>query len=191
MNHLINNPQGLDKAIQDVQKELYCAISDRWGSNLDGYGRVEKTPVNTGDDIPIYYETSKLIIPEWYNCEKKDYEEVYYDDNKDGVFCFVVGDEDKTFDGNVFVAKVKCVFMVDLSKIYPNDDDRQSAKAQKEAIELLRGIGYGLYEITGVERRIDMIWKEFQTHHIKFDDMHPLHMFAITINLNYYTEDVC
>lgn len=191
MNNVLTTPIGLDKAIQNVQVDLYNALIEKWDGDIDGYGRVEKTPMNTGDTIPEYYETSKIVIPEWYNASKKGYEEVYYDDKKSCVFCFAIQDEDKTLDQQVFTCKVKCVFMVDLSKIYPASEERMSSKAQKEAVEILRDLSYGEFKITGIERRIEIIWRGYKTSHITHDDMHPLHMFAVLFDLNYYTETSC
>lgn len=191
MNNLLEQAYGIDKTIQEIQERLYDALSEVWCNNIEGYGRVEKTPINAGDEIPDYYRTAKLVIPEWYNATKKDYEEVYYDDKKSCIFCFLTSDNDETLDGVVYTAKVKCVFMVNLEKIFTDGVGRLTAKAHKEASETLRNLSYGIFDITGIERRIDIIFQEYKTNHIQTDDMHPLHVFAIKIDLNYILEDSC
>lgn len=191
MNNLLTTPIGIDATIQSIQADLYEQLSLVWNGDIDGYGRVEKNPVNTGEKIPTYYQTSKIVIPEWYDSTIGDYQEVYYDDNKSCVFCFLKGDLDKTNDSIVFNSNVKVVFMVDLSKIYPSESERVSEKAHRDVVEILRNWGYNKFTITGIENRIDIIFREYTTDKIKFNDMHPLHSFAVTIDLQYYLTDKC
>ncbi len=191
MNNLLTSPIGIDATIQKIQVDLYEQLGLVWSGDIDGYGRVEKNPVNTGEEIPTYYQTSKIVIPEWYDSSIKDYKEVYYDDTKSCVFCFLKGDLDTTVDSVVYTSRVKTVFMVDLSKIYPNDTERVSEKAHRDAVEILRNWDFQKYTITGIENRIEIIFREYTTDKIKFNDMHPLHCFAITMDLEYYLTDKC
>lgn len=191
MNNLLENPVGLDKTIQDIQIDIYNQMPSFWCGNIEGYGRVEKTPVNDGKTVPEYYHTSKIVIPEWYNSYLKDYQEVYYDDKNASMFCFLVSDADNAIDERTFTTKAKVVFMVDLSKIYPNNGSRAVSMAQSDAMQVLRNYNYERFEIEGIERRIDIIFREYKTSNIQFNDMHPLHCFAVLIDLTYYLEDKC
>lgn len=191
MNNVLTTPYGIDETIQSFQIDLYREIGNVWSGDIDGYGRVEKNPVNTGEETPEYYQTSKIVIPEWYNSVRKDYEEVYYNDDKSCVFCFLKGDNDTTEDGVLFNSKVKCVFMVNLKKIYPNDTERLTSKAHRDAMEVFRRFGFNKFTITGIEQRIEIIFREYSNVNIKFNDMHPLHCFAITMDLQYYLTDKC
>ena len=191
MNNLLATPIGIDETIQSIQVDLYNQLALVWNGDIEGYGRVEKNPENVGTEIPSYYQTSKIVIPEWYNSLKKDYEEVYYNDNKSCVFCFLTADTDDTTDSIVYNSKVKVVFMVDLSKIYPSDTERLTSKAHRDAIEILRNWSFNKFEIKGIERRIEIIFREYTTDKIKFNDMHPLHCFAVKIDLQYYLTDKC
>lgn len=190
MNNLILNPVGLDDAIKSVQVDLYNELTKLWG-DVDGFGRVYKTPVNNGEEIPKYYQTSKIVIPEWYNAATDDYEDVYYNDNKSASFCFLTQENDTTEDGMVFLSDVKCVFMMDLSKVYSSSVSRQDSRAQSEVVKILRNFNFGRYKIIGIERRIDFIFREYFTQNIKFNDMHPFHCFAVKIKLKYDLTDNC
>lgn len=191
MNNILTDPIGIDQSIQAIQVDLYEQLGLIWSGDIEGYGRVEKTPNNTGEQVPTYYQTSKIVIPEWYNAIKKDYEDVYYDDSKSCVFCFIKTDYDTTKDSIVYVSKVKAVFMVDLSKIYPNETERTSERAHRDTIEILRNWNYNKYTITGIEIRIEIIFREYVTDKILFNDMHPLHCFAVTMDLEYFLTDKC
>ena len=140
MNNLLISSEGLSAAIQTVQEELYASLPNFWAGDIEGFGKVYKNIENSSDDIPKYYKSAKIFIPEVYNSTKGDYEDVYYNDSKSCVFCFLISDKDNTDDELVFKNNVKVVFMVDLSKIYPLDNERQDAKAQKDAIQVLRDI---------------------------------------------------
>ena len=80
--------------------------------------------------------------------------------------------------------------MVDLSKIYPLQNERQDAKAQKDAVQALRDIS-GEFIVNEVQRGIDNIFNEYTTSSMRFNDLQPLHAFSINIDLNYYLTDKC
>lgn len=185
VNNILSTATGIDWAIQSVQTDLFTNFSVEWSGDMSAYGRVHKNPANVGDKVPDYYRTSKIVVPEWYNSLKKDYEEVYFDDNYSSVLCFLVGDRDSTRDGEVYTAKVKCVFMMDLSQVFPNETERQDAKAQNDVLDFMLYNNNGRYVINGVERGIDTIFYEYKTRSFRFDDMQPFHCFAVNIDLEY------
>ena len=190
MNNILTSAEGLSLAIQSIQKELYEALPKFWSGDIEGFGKVYKNVQNSSDNVPDYYKTSKIFVPEVYNSLKSNYEDVFYDNSKSCVFCFLIDDKDTTDDRVLFTSKVKVVFMVDLSKIYPTYKERQDGKAQKDVVEILREIN-GDYEINEVQRGIDNIFNEYTTSKIKFNDIQPLHAFSINIDLNYYLTDKC
>lgn len=191
MNNVLSKPIGIDYAIQHIQNDLYRELSDVWEGNIVGYGRVEKTPLNNGEEVPEYYHTSKIVIPEWYNSNINEYEEVYYDDNNAAQFCFLVSDLSRAIDDRTFKNRCKIAFMVDLSKIYPSEKERLTSIAHRDVLEIIREYGNGYVEIDGIETRIDVIFREYKTTNIKFDDMHPLHCFAVVMDLVYNLDDKC
>jgi hypothetical protein len=190
MNNILTSAEGLSSAIQSIQEELYTALPKFWSGDIEGFGKVYKNVQNSSDNVPDYYKTSKIFVPEVYNSLKSNYEDVFYDNSKSCVFCFLIDDKDTTDDRVLFTSKVKVVFMVDLSKIYPTYKERQDGKAQKDVVEILREIN-GDYEINEVQRGIDNIFNEYTTSKIKFNDIQPLHAFSINIDLNYYLTDKC
>lgn len=190
-NNTLTELIGLDATIQGIQIDLYDQLANVWSGDIEGYGRVYKNLENSTDDIPKYYKSSKIFIPEWYNASKGDYEELYYDDNKAAQFCFIVGDSDTTVDSNLYTTKTKVVFMVDLNKIYPGNTQRLDEKAHRDAIEILRNFGYNKFQITGISKGIDFVFTGFTTLNIRFNDLHPLHCFSVNIDLEYYLTDKC
>jgi len=191
MNNLLSKPVGLDETIAVIQKDLYRELSLVWQGQIEGYGRVYKNPVNTGESVPDYYQTSKIVTPAWYNAKLDDYEDTYYDDNSAAVFCFLTQENDSTQDSQVYTSEVKIAFMVDLSKIYPTSSERQDSRAQRDVAEILRNYNFEKYNITGIERRVDFVFREYLTSSIRFNDMHPLHCFAMKIDLEYFLTDKC
>jgi len=185
MNNILTNPLGLDERLQDVQISLYEEVSKIWNGEIDGYGKIYRTPLNSGIETPDAYATSKLLIPEWFNAEKQGYESVYFNDNKSTTFCFLTDDEDSTEDEFDFTNNVKIVFMSNLDKIYPNVLQRQDSKQESQAIQILRNICYNRFKITGIERRVENIFKEFSSKDAKFDNMNKHHIFSINIKLSY------
>jgi hypothetical protein len=190
MNNTLTSAEGLSSAIQSIQEELYDALLTSWLGNIEGFGKVYKNVQNSSEDIPKFYKSSKIFVPEVYNSSKGNYEDVFYSNSKSCVFCFLVHDKDTTEDETLFTSKVKIVFMVNLSMIYPNRSGRQDDRAQKDIVKILRDVN-GDYKINEVERGIDNIFNQYTTSGVKFDDIHPLHSFAVNIDLNYYLTDEC
>lgn len=191
MNNTLTSPIGIDEAIQDFQTDLYAELGSVWSGNIAGYGKVYKNRHATREEIPEWYRSSKIYFPEWYNAEKKDYENVYYDDNYGAVFCFLIDDRDTTNDSVVYTSTVKIVFMVDLEKIYPDDEERVDEKAHRDVIEICRNFSYRAFRVTGIQRGIETIFTGYTTGEIKFDDTHPLHCFAVVTELEYFLTDKC
>lgn len=191
MNNLLTLPLGIDETLQDIQIDLYSEISKVWQGEILGYGKIYRNPVNNGKETPEAYATSKIITPEWFNALTQDYESVYYNDNYSSVFCFLTSEEDTSLDGNVFINNAKVIFMSDLDRVYPNVRQRQDSKQEVEAIQILRDISYGRYDIVGVERRIEDIFREFSSKEVEHDNMTKYHVFAVKIKLNYTINDKC
>jgi len=182
MNNIRSSVIGIDKVIQDVQTDVYDFLSSLWSGDIEGFGRVYKN-----------IDKNNNSIPEWYNVSKGDYEDTYYDDKKSCVFCFLVGDNDSTTDEFVFTSNVKCVFMVDLSKIYTGNVLRNDSEAQRDAVQALRESDFQNFSITQIQRGVDSVFSGYFTDKIKDSqiDMNPLHCFSVNFDLQYYLTDKC
>ena len=180
MNNIRTSVVGIDKNIQDIQTSVYELLGNVWSGDVEGYGRVYKNEEGDG------------YLPEWYNSSNSDYEDVYYNDSKSCVFCFLVSDNDATTDELVFTSNVKCVFMVDLSKIYENNSLRKDSEAQRDATQALRDSDFNSFSITQVQRGIDNVFSGYITEKVKSNiDIQPLHCFSVNFNLQYYLTDKC
>lgn len=179
MNNLLTTPIGLDAEIQKIQKALYPLLCERWNGTIEGFGRAYKNEQKEGG-----------IKLEWWNTSRDDYQDVYFDDgSSDCVFFFIEGDTGTSEDEMVFTSDLKCVFMLDIPKLLP-DKGIQDAQLHRDAVEILRGINNKL-KVTGVEKGIEVIFSGIDTDKIKFNNIHPLHCFAVNMQLNYYLTDKC
>lgn len=190
MNNLLTSPVGIDKTIQFVQTNLYNELASIWGGAICGYGLVQKNPSYTKGEEPDYHVTSETVFPEWYDASKKDYTDVYFDDTKGCVFCFTKEDIDRTDDSILFKTRVKAIFSVDLTKIFPNETELVISMAHRDVIEVLRNFNGG-FNIKGIEQRLEVVWTGFNTSRMRFDDMYPKHCFAVNLDLEYYLTDKC
>ena len=193
MNNILKSAEGLSLEIQSIQEILYTELRRKWvigGSKIQGFGKVYKNVQNSPENIPKYYKSSKIFIPEVYNSSKGNYEDVFYKNNNSLVFCFLTGDNDTTEDGLVYTSKVKIVIMVDLSMIYTNLQERQDDRIQQDVVEILRNFT-GSYKINEIQKGIDNIFNQYTTSGVKFDDLQPLHVFSVNIDLNYYLTYKC
>jgi len=172
-NNTLTAPVGEDVTVQKVQNYLYgkLATAGLWSGTITGYGRAYKNKTEDAEKL------------EWYNATESDYQDVYYDDNSDAVFFFLMGDSDDSEDGYVFKSAAKIVFMVDLSKIITGSE-RMDAKAHLDVMDILRDLR-GKVNITGIEKGIEQVFSGIDTEGIKFNDIQPTHCFAIKVDLFY------
>lgn len=179
MNYTTTTTIGLDALIASVQTDLYNYIGTRWSGTINGYGRVSKNK-----------RADRGEVAEWYLGDN-EYQEVYFDDEFSGSFFFIDADKHETEDEHAYSASVKCVFMVDLKQVLPNETERSDAKARRDIVECLRKIAYGRYSITGIETGIDTIFQGLDQSDLKFMDIHPQHCFAVNLKILYYLKDQC
>ena len=64
MNNTLTSAEGLSSAIQSIQEELYTALPNLWEGDIEGFGKVYKNVQNSSDDIPKFYKSSKIFVPE-------------------------------------------------------------------------------------------------------------------------------
>lgn len=174
MNNLLNNATGIDKVIELLQNELYDRLVVDWVDDINGYGRVYRN-MNTA----MQYE------PKWWNSTSLDYEDVSYNDAVSATFCFIDSDLHKTEDGEEYKSDVKCVFMVNLNKIFPSDTERADNKAQMDVMRIIQDNSY-MFDIKSVEKGLTNVFAGFDTSKILNTDIQPKHCFSVNIKLSYY-----
>lgn len=174
MNHALNNPEGIDLVIKDIQTDIYNRLSSLWTGEINAFGRVYRN--KDGD----------FFYPEWHNASTGEYESVYFDDAYAGNLFFLVGSDHSSSDELLFSVDAKCAFMLNLDSILPGKTERADALVQKQAVEALRELGDGKIEITGIETGIENIFRGMDTSGIGFEDTHPKHSFAVRLKLFYY-----
>lgn len=171
MNHVLSETYNLDTIIQELQTTLYNELVSRWGTNkLDAYGRVYKN------------EREGKVIPEVYNATSKNYKEVLY--NNQSCFFFIDDDSHPCEDEeHEFTTDVKICFMLNLSHL-KTSTERVDADVKRDVIDIIRDNDYQ-FRMKGFEQGIDNVLRGFDTDKIKFNDMQPLHVFAINTSFSY------
>ena len=171
MNHILSKTYNLDSIIQDLQTRLYNHLVIKWGTDkIDAYGRVYKN------------EKEGKTIPEVYNATAKGYKEVLY--NGQSCFFFVDDDNHPCIDNDhEFTTNVKLCFMLNLDDIKA-ETERVDEDVKKDVVTFLSVNDYQ-FRMNGYIKGIDNVFREFDTHKIKNNYMHPLHVFAIETEFSY------
>jgi hypothetical protein len=163
--------KGIDHKIKLIQNALALHLGFE---GVDYYGRVQK----------VLSKDGKTFVPEVHisNSERK---EVFYDDRKapGGNVFFIDDDNHTSKDGKLFVAKMKIVFMLNLNKLYPGKPYRQDSEVQDLCIKLVEKIK--ALQVTGLEKGLKNVLKDFNIDNIKLSDMQPYHTFSINGDLKY------
>ena len=176
MNYLKTNNVGVDASIKRVQNYLYSQLTSKWDVNkLDIYGRVYK---NTRKDI---------IIPEYYIGEN-EYKEVLFDDNRDGIIFFNVGDI-KNVSGDVINTDIDVICALNLKAINGNTD-RTDAEVQADVFKQLTMFRSTL-TINHIETGLNNVYSDFSGVAKIFLDMQDYHHFKIGGKINYTNNDKC
>ena len=176
MNYTLSETYQIDTVIQGIQTSLYDSLVSSWESDkLDAYGRVYKN-MYEGD-----------VIPEVYDSTTNKYKEVYY--NNQSCFFFIDSNNHPTDDQHEFKADVKIAFMVNLSD-FKSSIERVDSDVQRDAISAVRN-QFSDFTITNIEKGIEDVFRGFKTDGIKWNDMQPMHVFAIVGEIKYIVNDKC
>lgn len=171
-NHQLEDPQGVDFAIQRLQNFLFKNLS--W-ENVEMFGRVDKVP----------NPENKTAFKPYAYYSGIDYRPVVRDDKFNANVFFVPADRATTKEGILFTIEIKVVFMVNLAKLYPGYAGRADQLAQKEANEAIKA--QSAFSVTSIGTGLKESLGEFDIEDLKFTNMHPNHVFCITGNLNYHS----
>jgi hypothetical protein len=168
MNYLKENPKGIDLKIQKFQKLIYSKLN--WG-DINCYGRVYKNISNTDKVVAEVYVGNN------------EYKDVFTDDTKNANIFFVEDDNHKTTNGFVFTTKLKIVVICNLKKLYPSVTERADLEPELELVRIFQYLPS--FNFLSLEKGVKQCLSEFYTENIKVSDMQPLHIFAITGEINY------
>ena len=184
MNLTVDNAIGIDAVIKKIQVQLYAELTDNFVAynpsiEINGYGRVYKNM------------RGLKKLPEVFLKTENDYGDAFYDDKADLNFFFVGSDNHTSEDEVFYQNSMKIVFGINLKECYAGND-RLDALFHRDVISILRNIPIsGKYTITGYETGLERVFNDFSILGIEMDDLHPTHVFAVLIDLNYSLTDKC
>jgi len=171
MNYNNYPSKGIDHKIKLIQNALHLHLGF---VGVDFYGRVQKVLAKDG----------KSFVPE-VHISSKERKGVFYDDrNAPGGNVFFIDDDQHTSKNGVqFTAKVKIVFMLNLDKLFSATTYRADSEVQDKCIKLVEKIK--ALEVSGIEKGLKNVLKDFNFDNIKLNDTQPYHTFSITGDLKY------
>jgi len=171
MNYNNYPSKGIDHKIKLIQNALELHLGF---VGVDFYGRVQKVLAKDG----------KSFVPE-VHISNKERKEVFYDDRNapGGNVFFIDEDQHTSKNGVQFTAKVKIVFMLNLDKLFLNTTYRADSEVQDKCVKLVEKIK--ALDITGLEKGLKNVFKDFDINKIKLNDLQPYHTFSITGELKY------
>lgn len=168
MNYTITNPKGIDEQIQRIQTDLHNKLN--WG-DIEVFGRARRNQ-----------SKNKGLVPEAY-LGNGEYREVYNNDRFNATIFFIDDTEHNASGGGWYTAETKIVFSVNLPKIKSNISHRADMEAEIMALKIIEK--HKIFEITGFEKGVETVLRDFDTDRIKLTDMQPFHVFAIVGTLKY------
>ena len=151
------NPQGIDFAIHDLQRELFIELIKNFDwRDYDSYDRAYKN--SRGSDV----------IPEVY-IGKGEYKEVLYNDKK-AITSFFLVDDKRTYDYEkfLFTQNVSIIFQSNLSKLFPlvkHQPDEEMIDEIRRAIKKR----YWENRLTEVITGVDKVYESLKLSYSKKD----------------------
>lgn len=167
MNNVRTNLIGVDKPIQRLQICLYDYLNN-YGA-INGFGRV-------------YENVKEDVFSLEHHTESGDYQNVLRNDDSRFFFYRHEGID------NPVKSKVDIVFMVNLDHFY-DTDERNDEEIKARAYKIIDQSTFDLKEIGGIKYLNQLLKSSvLNTNNVKWDDMHPMHVFVfqteITHDLN-------
>ncbi len=167
-------PVGIDRIIDSIQVTLFNKLG--WDSlpNViyESNHRAYKTPGKL--------EEREGLIPEVYD-GKKEYREVYFDDNVSASSFFLV-DDSRTGD-KLYTIIVSIIFQLKLDKIFPTIIHRADEEAHKQVLDVLERTT--LVKINSLQTGIANVYSGLLVEQSKLDNMQPFHVFKVDMDINY------
>lgn len=168
-NHTIDNPVGIDKAIQRLQN---CLYTDLGWSKLEIYARIYKT------------ETGDKTIPQPYLNNGEYLKDAFYSDKNNAHIFFDVDDTKTKISGPKYECKVKIIFMVNLKKLFPSVVHRADSECQLQVWNVVKTRKE--FNIQNIETGLKKVFRGYDLDSIKKLDTQPYHVFAINTKLRYH-----
>lgn len=172
MIYIKEKPVGIDIAINEIQ----LAVSNALGwTNYNAYHRAYKN------------ESANGVIPEVFKVKPQnivgEYEEVFTNDYLDASSFFYTEDTRNTIElGRLFSTTLSMVFQCDLTKL-ETTDYRADEEVHRKVILAINNSTFG--EVNSLVTGINNVYSEFNTESVIWDDLQPLHVFRLDINVTY------
>lgn len=163
-----SNPINEDYAIAVIQTHLYSNLLGLGVTNYESYERVYV--INGSPEIYI---------------GANNYKEVFYDNRFYLTSFFVLGNNKRKVDDNVFEVDLSIVFQADLNKLYPNITHRADAELHRDINNALEGIPAD-FEIVEIVTGIDNVYSGFTFKNEQFlDDVSQSHLVRVNMTIQY------
>lgn len=168
MNHLKNNPAGIDKKIEQLQKPLYRSLK-LLNPKVVGFGRVFRNQRPKGIALEVHKGNG-------------EYEPVL--DGEDSRFFFYLHN-DLQGDTNI-IAKVDVICMVNLNEFYENEPERRDEEFRAVVQDQIQNSPFTLKKsVMGTEYLERLLPDLFKKTNLRFSDAHPTHVVTFQTEVNY------
>lgn len=179
---LKTNPVGVDKKIDQLQRNLFSKLIEIWKFDGEKYKctpRCYRNQKETGYVAELFVGLN-------------DYEEVYYDDRVSATSFFGLGQTEViTEPGNMTVADVHLIFSVNAQEVKPipaNQRNDEEIRIDVQSIIDTYGTSNG-WIIKKITSGLDKILTEYPgsrvSEGLKYKDMHPFLWFRFDMQLYY------
>ena len=168
------SPVGIDRIIDLIQVALFNGLNKLGWDSLPGvtYEANHRAYKN---------ETKDGIIPEIYD-GKKEYRDIYFDDNVSANSFFLV-DDSRTGDKKYSII-ISVIFQLKLNKIFPLIDHRADEEAHRDVLNVLER-NPTQAKIQSLITGIDNVYSGLRVDQVEFDNMQPFHVFRVDMEVNY------
>lgn len=182
MNHTIPNPQGIQKAIQNLQTQLYNSLIALWGD--DGLN---------GDSFTMYgytyrnyrkTESGEGYIPEWYKGDKEYTKSLFFEDTLAAQLWFDVKDNTK-IAATTHTYDVSLYGFVNLDKLKPGGDpQRMDEPVVNDILRMIEPSLFG-FVVTSFAKDVDAVLSRYsgmEKRNTLNRDMQPFFCFRIDLS---------
>lgn len=166
MNHLRENPIGIEDVIQTAQKRIYSHLMSKWGENisLDGYGRcyMNKNRVEGERDS---------FVPEFYLKNNEYSSLLHLEGNK---FFFMADSKWDSVGNFSYKTEVSVYFILNLDEIRPDSLHRDDANVISDCFDAVSRTYLGEFD---VETDTKKVYEDFKVNGSDIDNVHPYLVF--------------
>jgi hypothetical protein len=169
------NCEGLDCAIDRVQKKLYNVLNPVWAGNWDSFPRIYKNK-------KIDNRGREYFVPEYLDGKYEYTTDTLFNDKVDVTSFFLEGDS-SAVDNLIIESDVSLIFSCKINGIYTSSE-KEDMKMRGDIFKVIESF-QDIWTLEEIHTTVDKVYNEFKKEDLNFSDISERHLLRFDFKVKY------